>query len=129
MRQTIGKIVTYPILRKITFIIIFRRENIVYFYTCQYNKLTDTISKEGGFRMAPTTIMINNMLDTLDEEDYNTAISFIQFLSDSRKKKKAEQSQRILSEIQEMFSDDKGWPSENAMLNDMANFRKERMAK
>lgn len=79
--------------------------------------------------MAPTTIMINNMLDTLDEEDYNTAISFIQFLSDSRKKKKAEQSQRILSEIQEMFSDDKGWSSENAMLNDMANFRKERMAK
>lgn len=79
--------------------------------------------------MAPTTIMINNMLYTLDEEDYNTAISFIQFLSDSRKKKKAEQSQRILSEIQEMFSDDKGWSSENAMLNDMANFRKERMAK
>ena len=79
--------------------------------------------------MATTTIMINNMLDTLDEEDYNTAISFIQFLSDSRKKKKAEQSQRILSEIQEMFSDDKGWSSENAMLNDMANFRKERMAK
>lgn len=37
--------------------------------------------------MAPTTIMINNMLNTLDEEDYNTAISFIQFLSDSRKKK------------------------------------------
>ena len=29
--------------------------------------------------MAPTAIMINNMLNTLDEEDYNTAISFIQY--------------------------------------------------
>ena len=79
--------------------------------------------------MAPTAVMINNMLKTLDEEDYNTAISFIQFLSDSRKKKKAEQSQKILSEIQGMFTEDKGWDSENAMLKDMADFRKERMSK
>lgn len=40
-----------------------------------------------GVYMAPTTIMINNVLNTLGEEDYNIAISFIQFLSDSRKKR------------------------------------------
>lgn len=49
--------------------------------------------------MIPTAIMINNMLNTLDEEDYNTAISSIQYSSDSRKKQKAEQSKKILSEI------------------------------
>ena len=79
--------------------------------------------------MAPTAIMINNMLNTLDEEDYNTAISFIQYLSDSRKKQKAEQSKKILSEIQDMFSDDKGWESEDYMIIEMADFRRERMIK
>lgn len=79
--------------------------------------------------MAPTAIMINNMLNTLDEEDYNTAISFIQYLSDSRKKQKAEQSKKILSEIQDMFSDDKGWESEEYMIKEMADFRRERMIK
>ena len=79
--------------------------------------------------MAPTAIMINNMLNTLDEEDYNTAISFIQYLSDSRKKQKAEQSKKILSEIQDMFSDDKGWDSEDYMIKEMADFRRERMIK
>ena len=79
--------------------------------------------------MAPTAIMINNMLNTLDEEDYNTAISFIQYLSDSRKKQKAEQSKKILSEIQDMFSDDKGWEAEDYMIKEMADFRRERMIK
>lgn len=79
--------------------------------------------------MAPTTVMINNMLNSLDEEDYNTAISFIQFLSDTRKKQKFENSKKILSEIQDMFSEDKGWDSEEHMLEEMAAFRKERMAK
>ena len=79
--------------------------------------------------MAPTAIMINNMLNTLDEEDYNTTISFIQYLSDSRKKQKAEQSKKILSEIQDMFSDDKGWESEDYMIKEMADFRRERMIK
>ena len=79
--------------------------------------------------MAPTAIMINNMLNTLYEEDYNTAISFIQYLSDSRKKQKAEQSKKILSEIQDMFSDDKGWESEDYMIKEMADFRRERMIK
>lgn len=82
-----------------------------------------------GVYMAPTTIMINNMLNTLDEEDYNTAISFIQFLSDSRKKKKSEQNKKILAEIQGIFSDDKGWENEASMIEEMSAFRRERMKK
>jgi hypothetical protein len=76
--------------------------------------------------MAPSAIKLNNLLNNLEEEDYNIAISFIQYLSDSRKKKNSERSKAILSEIQSEFANDKGWDSEEQMLNDMALFRRER---
>ena len=71
--------------------------------------------------------LVNSMLDNLDEEDYRTAISFIEYLSSARKKKRAEESEKILSEIQNIFKSDKGWDSEEIMLKDMAAFRRERM--
>lgn len=40
--------------------------------------------------MAPKVLEINSLLDTLQDEDYNTVISFIKFLSNSREKEKAE---------------------------------------
>jgi hypothetical protein len=77
--------------------------------------------------MAPTAIMINDMLNNLNEEDYQTAVTFIQYLSDMRKKKQSEESKNILAEIQNMFVNDKGWDNEESMIADMAAFRKERM--
>ena len=77
--------------------------------------------------MAPTVVAVNRMLENLEEEDFQMAITFIQYLSDTRKKKKAENSKNILAEIQGMFQDDKGWDSEESMIADMAAFRKERM--
>lgn len=77
--------------------------------------------------MAPTAMKLSNMLNSLEEEDYNSAISFIQYLSETRKKKKAEESKCILSEIQGIFSDEPVWDSEEAMIADMAVFRRERM--
>lgn len=38
--------------------------------------------------MELTTMAISDMLNNLEKEDYNTAVSFIQYLSDTRKKKK-----------------------------------------
>ena len=73
------------------------------------------------------SVQINNMLDNLEEEDYRAAISFIEYLSSVRKKKRAEESEKILSEIQNIFEGDKGWDSEESMLKDMAVFRRERM--
>ena len=32
-----------------------------------------------------------------------------------------------LKDIQNMFSDDKGWSSEESMIEDMAKFRRERL--
>jgi hypothetical protein len=78
--------------------------------------------------MAPTAVTVNDMLNTLNEEDYRTAISFIQYLADTRKKKNSDNNQKILSEIQGMFAEEKGWDSEEEMIADMARFRKERTA-
>lgn len=79
--------------------------------------------------MAPTATMVNELLNTLETEDYNSIISYIQFLSDSRKKNKVRKSLNALAEIQDMFAEDKGWSSEEEMLADMAEFRRERMKK
>ena len=77
--------------------------------------------------MSPTAVTVNRMLENLEEEDFQTAITFIQFLADTRKKKKAADSKSILAEIQGMFQGDTGWNAEESMIADMAAFRKERM--
>ncbi len=78
--------------------------------------------------MAPTSAaMVSDMLNNLEEEDYRTAISFIEYLASSRKKKRTEESKNTLTEIQKMFADNKGWDSEESMIEDMAAFRRERM--
>lgn len=77
--------------------------------------------------MAPMAIKINDMLNNLEEEDYKTAITFIEYLSETRKQKRTNEDKKILSEIQDIFADDKGWDSEEDMLKDMALFRRERM--
>ena len=77
--------------------------------------------------MAPTAKMVNDLLSTLETEDFNSVISYIRFLSDSRKKNRVKKSVDALTEIQSMFAEDKGWDSEESMLADMAEFRRERM--
>nr|WP_300657464.1 hypothetical protein [uncultured Acetatifactor sp.] len=77
--------------------------------------------------MTPTAAMVNDLLNSLEAEDYNSVISYIRFLSDSRKKDKAKKSLESLAEIQSMFAEDKGWDSEESMLADMAKFRRERL--
>ena len=77
--------------------------------------------------MAHTSAVVSALLNDLEEEDYRTAISFIEYLVSSRKKKKAEESKKTLEEIQKMFVEDKGWKSEESMIEDMASFRRERM--
>lgn len=76
--------------------------------------------------MTPVAIKLTDMLDNLEEEDYNVAITFIQYLSETRKKKNAEENKAILKEIQGIFSGDPGWDSEESMIADMAAFRKGR---
>lgn len=44
------------------------------------------------------------------------------------RREKADQDSKTLKEIQSMFADNKGWDSEESMINDMAAFRRERMS-
>ena len=74
-----------------------------------------------------TATVINDMLNGLEEEDYKAAVSFIEYLSESRKKKKAQESKALMAEIQDIFAEDKAWESEENMIEDMAAFRRERM--
>ena len=75
----------------------------------------------------PNEQTLANLLCGLEQEDYQAAISYIGYLAAMRKKKKAAESLQILSDIQGMFNDDKGWSSEQNMIADMAQFRRERM--
>lgn len=77
--------------------------------------------------MESTAMAVNDMLDTLEKEDYEMAISYIRFLSDARKKARVKKSVQAMDEFQSMIGSDKGWDSEEDMLADMAKFRKERM--
>ncbi len=77
--------------------------------------------------MDTTAATVRNMLDTLEEEDYKMAVNYIQFLYDSRKKAKVKKATEAMDRIQTIVGNDKGWDSEEEMLEDMARFRRERM--
>lgn len=77
--------------------------------------------------MGPTATQVNEMLNLLEEQDYNTVIDFIGYLLKKRKAEQVKQNKLALQEIQEIFVDDKGWDSEEMMIEDMAAFRKERL--
>ncbi len=79
--------------------------------------------------MAPTAVTVRNMLDTLEEEDYKMAISYIEFLSDARRKERQKKAIDVMEGIQNLVGDDKGWNSEEEMIVDMANFRRERLGR
>ena len=68
---------------------------------------------------------ITQMVATLTDEYRIAAIKYIEFLSQTQKMK----AKATLSDIQSIFTNDKGWKSEKEMLSDMANFRRERLAK
>lgn len=77
--------------------------------------------------MALAAETVNDLLNTLEEEDYQMAVNYIQFLSYSRKKAKVKKAEEVMDQIQPLIGSEKGWESEEDMLADMAAFRKERM--
>jgi hypothetical protein len=80
---------------------------------------------QGVFIMVAVRNDLIQMITRLTEEDYFSAVRYIEFLS----KMRAEAAKKTLSEIQEIFSDDAGWENEEEMLKDMANFRQKREMK
>ncbi len=68
---------------------------------------------------------LTQMIAALTDEYRIAAVKYIEFLSQAQKNN----AKATLGEIQELFANDKGWGSEEEMLLDMANFRRERLAK
>lgn len=67
------------------------------------------------------------MLNYLEEEDYNAAISYIEYLAASRRKKRAVESRKVLAEMHNLVKNDTPWANEDEMLAELAAFRRERM--
>lgn len=70
----------------------------------------------------PTAVL--EKYNTLTDELKSEVNDFIDFLLKNQKKNEAIST---LKNIQNLFSNDKGWNSEEEMIKDMANFRKSRM--
>ncbi|MBQ3641544.1 MAG: hypothetical protein IJJ70_10125 [Treponema sp.] len=67
---------------------------------------------------------LDQMMQVLTDEDYLAAIKYVEFLAEMRKNA----TKKTIREIQGLFKDDKGWASEEEMLADMAEFRRNRSA-
>ena len=66
---------------------------------------------------------LSNMIAALADEYRIAAIKYVEYLSQEQKNK----AKDTLYQIQSSFANDKGWSSEEEMLSDMANFRRERL--
>lgn len=77
--------------------------------------------------MAPEAVALNDMLDTLEKDDYNTIMEYIRLLSAMRKKERAMKTMAAMQEFEDIIGEEKGWNSEEDMLADMAAFRRKRM--
>ena len=74
---------------------------------------------------AARTVDLSQMIETLSDEYRIAAINYVEYLSQMQKNK----AKATLALIQSIFSEEKGWASESEMLEDMANFRRQRLAK
>lgn len=79
--------------------------------------------------MPPKATILNDMLNTLEDNDYDTIMDYIRLLSAVRKKERAMQTIAAMDEFQSLIGENTGWDSEEDMLNDMADFRRERLSR
>lgn len=78
--------------------------------------------------MEATVQTVQNMLNALDADDLRTAIRFIQFLRETKKEKTAARNLAVFHQLQKVFDDDKGgYTSEEELIRDLAQFRRERI--
>ena len=75
----------------------------------------------------PTAVKeINTLLETLDVEDYTVVLDYVRLIAQNRKKQRALDSIEAMNEFHSVLNGDKGWNSEEEMLEDMAEFRRSR---
>lgn len=70
---------------------------------------------------------INSLYERLSEEDKNLVIDYLQFLVSRSNSRKAQNTEKLFSEIDDMIEEEKVWKTEEEMLHEMSEFRKRRM--
>lgn len=80
--------------------------------------------------MDATVQTIQGMLNTLNADNLKTAMRFIQFLQSTQNETNIDNHTAKFNQLQAMFADDKGgYGSEEDVIQDLAQFRRERLAK
>ena len=80
--------------------------------------------------MDATVQTIQEMLNTLNADNLKTAMRFIQFLQTTQNETGVANNTANFNQLQTMFADDKGgYDSEEDVIQDLAQFRRERLAK
>ena len=74
-----------------------------------------------------TSAQKNSLYERLSEEDKNLFIDYLQFLVSRSNSRKAQNSEKLFSEIDDMIAEEKVWDIEEEMLHEMSEFRKRRM--
>ena len=69
---------------------------------------------------------ITGMFESLSEEDQISALDYIQYLRDRAGRRKVEQARQAFEEVDRLLNGDTGWASEEEMIADLAQFRRER---
>lgn len=75
-----------------------------------------------------TTAELTKMYESLSEDQQRMAESYVLFLYNGGTGRRRQKSIDAVRELNALFADDKGWESEEAMIADMAEFRRERVA-
>ncbi len=63
---------------------------------------------------------INSLYERLSEEDKNLVIDYLQFLVSRSNSRKAQNTEKLFSEIDGMIAEEKGWKTEEEMLHKMS---------
>ena len=80
--------------------------------------------------MDATIQTIQGMLNTLNADNLKTAMRFIQFLQSTQNENVIAKNSAAFNQLQTLFDDDKGgYVSEDDVIQDLAAFRRERLAK
>lgn len=66
------------------------------------------------------------LIEALDEQSCEEAISYMEFLQEKKRREKVQKVDMLMNEFQKIIGENKGWSSEEEMIADLADFRRNR---
>jgi len=75
-----------------------------------------------------STAELMNVIDELNDADYNSVVSYVFFLRANSKNSRASEGVSALREIQEIMASENTYESEEEIFEEMRKFRRKRSA-